>query len=125
MDPDQTLLALQGCVLFAILSPFSNELSDMLHRVARLRELESNSILTTLVSHFTTIRIIAYPFVHQEELLAFPALAKADPVDREFFKSILRLRVTQHNIRVLAAYYSRLKLERAAELLGKFQLMGY
>ena len=119
----ERLVALEGCVLFALLSPFSNEVHDLLHRLKLLKEVKSGDlpVLEGVLDLFTSVEIIGQPFLHQDELLHMEALTRAaggDATKGDYFSTLLRTRLIQHNIRVLAAYYDRIRLVRAAELLG-------
>jgi 26S proteasome regulatory subunit N5 len=60
--------------------------------------------------------IINYPVPGQDELEASPMFT--DDGLAEHWHGVLRQRITQHNIRIAALYYKRIKMTRLAQLLG-------
>ncbi|CAM9128460.1 unnamed protein product [Choristocarpus tenellus] len=109
---------LEAAVLFLVLSPFSNHQQDMLFRVEKYTHLDKLPQYKALVKLFTTPEIIGYPLQGQEELEANPSLAAGGPELLQKWKVDLKLRVVQHNIRVIAKYYKQIYTKRLAELLG-------
>ncbi|CAM9406946.1 unnamed protein product [Discosporangium mesarthrocarpum] len=117
-DKGQWQEPLQAAVLFLTLSPFSNHQQDMLFRVVKDTNLDQLPAYKALVKLFTTPEIIGYPIQGQEELEANPSLAAGGPELLEKWKSDFKLRVVQHNIRVVSKYYKQINTKRLAELLG-------
>ncbi|CAN0330816.1 unnamed protein product [Ascophyllum nodosum] len=109
---------LRAAVLFLVLSPNSNHQQDMLFRVAQYKQLEELPAYKALVKLFTTPEIIGYPVENQEELEADPCLAVGGMELYAKWKSDLKLRIVQHNIRTVASYYKQIHTRRLAELLG-------
>lgn len=111
--------ALTSCVLFLIIAPHSNQQSDMLHRVARDTEhLEALPVYKEILKTYTTQEIIRYPLPQLPEIEAHPAINQFGPELAQHWLVELRTRVIQHNIRVLSAYYKKIRLTRAADLLS-------
>jgi 26S proteasome regulatory subunit N5 len=60
--------------------------------------------------------IIQYPLSHQAELEGWPAFSQDGLGD--FWKETFHRRIIQHNVRIVAGYYTRIHGARLAELLG-------
>lgn len=119
---------LKLCVAYITLSPYSNEQNDLLNKLALEKNLNTipafRDVLTTflnkeLVSWKDFLATIKPEF---EQLPPFKVDPNAvpgvtTPVDKLW--ADLRDRTTEHNIRVLAAYYSKLSIERLAQLLDQ------
>ncbi|KZS95799.1 PCI-domain-containing protein [Sistotremastrum niveocremeum HHB9708] len=112
-------LALVHIACFVIVAPHNNEQSDMLNRLfvdPALKKLES---LYLLVKCFTTKELSRWPGV---ESLYGAMLEKTDvftretPGGRKRYED-LHTRVIEHNIRVIARYYTRMTLARLTSLL--------
>mmetsp|Transcript_20848 Transcript_20848/g.30908 ORF Transcript_20848/g.30908 Transcript_20848/m.30908 type:complete len:458 (+) Transcript_20848:15-1388(+) len=121
------LSALKSCVVYVVLSNFSNEQQDMLHRIALYPELEKIPIFKSLVDLFTTNQIIQYPLPFMTELkdhltecigLTGVEAWESTPSLVGHWMKDLHTRVVQHNIRVTAKYYKRIRCARLAEHLG-------
>ena len=117
-DEPQWREALASCVLFLALSPHTNHQADMMHRLVADERLEQLPAFHATLKLFTTPEIIAYPTPHQAELEAHACLhTKGDELFGEWRKG-LHTRIVQHNVRVVAKYYKRVRLARLAVLLG-------
>ena len=80
-----------------------------------------DALYGTALSLFTTHEIIRSPFEGQAALEAHGSLQRTDHQSEEtaqFFRQQLRDRVVQHNLRVVARYYQRIRSARLAALLG-------
>lgn len=66
-----------------------------------------------LLKHFTTDEIAPWPLPEQNELDAFVEAVPGDWA-AEFHK-----RVVQHNIRIIAKYYQRIRFARFAQLINQ------
>lgn len=117
-EGDQWKEYLRAAVLFLILAPNGNHQQDMLFRVADYKKLEELPEYKTLVKLFTTPEIIGYPMENQELLEADPCLAAGGPELLAKWKTDLKLRIVQHNIRTVASYYKQINTKRLADLLG-------
>lgn len=116
-DEAQTLLCLKRQVLYLVLSPASNEQVEMTHMLLAEKELLAKlELYKTVLDRFVTHEIF-----HFDELRG-PVAAELDSLDafdasvRERVLATLGQRVTQHNISVIARYYSRISMERLAAL---------
>ncbi|KAL4240432.1 26S proteasome non-ATPase regulatory subunit 12 [Mactra antiquata] len=118
--------ALRYVVLYLILSPYDNEQSDMIHRVKEDKLLEEIPKYKDLLKHFTTHEIIQWkPFCQMYE--AELKLGSAGSPTTHVFNTKqeggtkrwgdLKNRVVEHNIRVMAKYYTRIRMKRMGELL--------
>ena len=73
---------------------------------------------------FVNREIIPSPFANQEILEAHPSLTYPNPnsptaQDTQIqLRKLLQDRVVQHNLRVVAGYYKRIRSERLSQLLG-------
>ncbi|CAM9284286.1 unnamed protein product [Chrysoparadoxa australica] len=110
--------ALKSCVLFLVLSAYTNHQQDMLHRVAKYTELEKLPVYKDLLRQFTTPEIIGYPLPQQQELEGHPCLAEGGPQLLAKWKGDFHMRIVQHNIRVASGYYKQISMKRLAQLLG-------
>lgn len=112
--------------LYIILSPYDNEQSDLIHRILLDKSLEDIPQYKALLEQFTT-----WELINQEKLceLYEKDLRKGGPnnLPTDVFDESeqgakrwedLRSRVVEHNIRIMAKYYTRIKLDRMAELLA-------
>jgi len=119
-DEAQWVAALSSTVLFLVLSPHTPGQSDMMHRLMTDEKLENEKLAPfhATLKLFTTKEIIAYPMPHQAELEAHESLhTKGDELFAKWRKD-LHTRVVQHNVRVVAGYYKRIRAPRLAQLLG-------
>eukprot|EP01036_Dinobryon_divergens_P022208 gene22208-30448_t len=120
------------------MSKFDNHQSDMLHRLqkqlspsATAAESIFKEILPDLhaVYHytltlFTTREIIPSPFENQAILeshasLTYPNSQSVSAQETAtYLRKLLHDRVVQHNLRVVAGYYKRIRSQRLCQLLG-------
>ncbi|KAJ2350671.1 proteasome regulatory particle subunit [Coemansia sp. RSA 2618] len=118
-DPARWPAVLQNVVLFLVLAPFDNEQSDLLHRVLLDHNLEKLDLCMQLARSFTTMELTRWPAVESIYGAAFRATdvfsAQTDDGQRRWLA--LRDRVIEHNVRVVAKYYTRATIPRLAELL--------
>jgi len=117
-DPAATNSALESCVAFALLAPHNNHQSDFLHRLLLLKDVTENPVLSGALGQFTKLEIMSTPFSYQAELVSIPALHKGGEDTSAHFLTMLQTRVTQHNIRVVSGYYTRIRIPRLAVLLS-------
>lgn len=118
--------ALESAVFFLLASKFDNHQSDMMHRVkgqltTLFKTMPLDGLYAEALRLFTTHEIIATPFPGQATMEAHRCLHRTDHLSDEaadFFRQQLRDRVVQHNLRVVARYYKRIRSGRLAELLG-------
>lgn len=132
--PDHTRLAehetdtlpqvLQRIIYFIILAPHDNEQHDLLHRIHKDAR---NSMVpqdAELLKLFTVHELMRWPQVAQ---VFGPHLCSTDVFDSAAGQSDdekalerwqdLRKRVIEHNVRVVAKYYTRIQMGRLTQLL--------
>lgn len=125
-DPPKRKEALKCVVLYLILAPFDNEQSDLVHRVKEEKNLEEIPKYKELLQLFITPELIKRSCLceyYEQEL----KIGSADNPATDVFKpdaedgikrwQDLKNRVVEHNIRIMAQYYTRITLERMAHLL--------
>ncbi|KAJ2320280.1 proteasome regulatory particle subunit, partial [Coemansia sp. RSA 2681] len=111
---------LQNMVLYLVLSPYGNEQSDMLHRVQKEdHNLEKLELCAQLAKGFTTMELTRWPAVESIYGGEFRKtdVFSAQTEDGNKRWMALRDRVIEHNIRVIAKYYTRASTLRLTELL--------
>lgn len=111
-------------IYYVILAPHDNEQSDLLHRVHRDSRNAQISEDADLLKLFTVHELMRWPEVaklfgpHLCESEVFDAkLGHSD--DKKAFQrwQDLRKRVIEHNVRVVAKYYTRIQMSRLTQLL--------
>jgi len=114
---------LRSAVLYLILSPYDNEQSDLLHRMLADRSIERIPIYKKLLELFKNQEIISWTKLIKdfggEIRNSEPGITVFDEKS-EFGQKRwenLKSRVVEHNIRIMAKYYTRVTLTRMAELL--------
>ncbi|KAK5991297.1 26S proteasome non-ATPase regulatory subunit 12 [Cladobotryum mycophilum] len=123
-DPAKLHPVLQRIIYFVILAPYDNEQHDLLHRIHK------DTRNTQVASDAELLRLFTVP-----ELMRWPEIAKkfgphltgtdvfdAQPAQSSDEKAHqrwqdLRKRVIEHNVRVVAKYYTRIQMSRLTELL--------
>lgn len=125
-DEAQRHTVLQNVVLYLVLASYDNEQSDLTHRVLEdklLDEIPSYKELLRLFINPELIKWSGLCEVYERELKQGSATVTATHVftpsseDGQKRWKELRSRVVEHNIRVMARYYTRLTLQRMSELL--------
>lgn len=108
---------------FIILAPYDNEQSDLLHRIHRDTRLQQIPTDAAILKLFTVPELMRWPSVsenygpHLCSTDVFSAEAdKADPKAHQRWLDF-RKRVIEHNVRVIAKYYTRIHFKRLTELL--------
>lgn len=121
-DEEKWMSALRSTVLFLALSPHTPEQNDTLHRISTDANLEKIEACRDTVRILLRKEIAQYPLPHQPEMESWDAFTATAGDGGEnladHWKRTLRKRVIQHNVRVVALYYRRIKGQRLAELLG-------
>ncbi|KAF9888378.1 hypothetical protein FE257_008656 [Aspergillus nanangensis] len=123
-NPEQLQAVLSRIVYYIVLSPYDNEQSDLLHRIQQDSRLSKVPIEGRLVKLFTVHELMRWPMVSEQ---FGPHLCKTDvfnptpsqSADDQPYKrwQDLRKRVIEHNVRVVAKYYTRIQMGRLTELL--------
>lgn len=122
-NPEQLRAGLQRVIYFILLAPYDNEQSDLLHRIAqdsRNAEVPQDAALLKL---FTIPELMRWPMVEEQfgpHLRSTDIFSNApsptDPKAHERYLA-LRQRVIEHNVRVIAKYYTRITFPRLTSLL--------
>ena len=124
-NPVEKLKILRNVILYLILSPFDNEQHDLIQRVLADKSMDDLPQYKTLLKMFNTCELIRWSFIiaTYEAVLRrgtpeSPATcAFSHDVEGEKRWNDLKNRVVEHNIRIMAKYYSRITLNRMAQLL--------
>ena len=126
-DPVKRQQTLKNVVLYAILAPYDNEQSDLIHRVSLERGLDEIADYKKLLKAFTTAELISWNFIlDQYEVLlrqGTPSRLATDvfqpnTTDGDKRWKDFKSRIVEHNIRIMAKYYSRIGLQRMSQLLN-------
>jgi len=123
-NPEQLRAVLQRVIYYVILAPYDNEQSDLLHRIHRDARNTQIPEDAQLVKLFTVPELMRWPMVAKQ----FGShLCSTDVFDEEKDQSDdpqafkrwddLRKRVIEHNVRVVAKYYTRIQIPRLTQLL--------
>lgn len=118
--------ALRCVVLYLVLAPYDNEQSDMINRVKEDKVLEQIPKYRELLKHFTTHELIQWKLLCQNFEAELKTGSANNPPTHIFSPkqengvkrwADLKNRVVEHNIRVMAKYYTRVRIKRISELL--------
>ncbi|KAJ8130354.1 hypothetical protein O1611_g3281 [Lasiodiplodia mahajangana] len=123
-DPSKLQPVLQRIIHFVILAPHDNEQHDLLQRIFRDTRNAQVSEDAELLKLFTVHQLMRWPEVSEE---FGPHLCSTDIFDSQPNQSgdekahqrwqDLRKRVIEHNVRVIAKYYTRIGMKRLTQLL--------
>jgi 26S proteasome regulatory subunit N5 len=118
------LQSLARIVYYVVLAPYDNEQSDLLHRIKQDSRLSQVPEEARLLKLFTIPELMRWPMVSEQ---FGPHLCNTDVFDAEAKQSTdneanirwqdLRKRVIEHNVRVVAKYYTRIQMSRLTQLL--------
>jgi 26S proteasome regulatory subunit N5 len=119
--------ALESCIVFLLTSKFDNHQNDMMHRLkiqlpTIFKTVQLDPAYVAALGLFTTHEIVPTPFPQQQALFEqHSSLQRTEHMSSEIadhFREQLKVRVIQHNLRVVARYYTRIHTVRLATLLG-------
>jgi len=118
-DEAQWSKYLQLIVVYICVASHDNEQSDLMNRIAEDKNLEKIPIYKKLLTLFLTKELMRWP--NFESIFA-PELNKhsifMEKVDDKIILwEDLRKKVVEHNIRVIEAYYRRIRMKRLSQLL--------
>ncbi|KAJ7070762.1 PCI domain-containing protein [Mycena amicta] len=113
-EGDQGKAALEHIVYYIVLSSHNNEQSDMLHRLYADPALLKLELHHNLVKCFVTRELMRWPGIVS---LYGEFLRKTPVFSEEKRWEDLHTRVIEHNVRVVAQYYTRITLPRLTSLL--------
>jgi len=111
---DKGKTALEHIVYYVALAPHDNEQSDMMHRLFADPALEKLEVQHNLIKSFTTDELMRWPGIVD---VFGPFLRKTDVFANDKHWEDLHTRVIEHNVRVIAKYYTRVTLARLTTLL--------
>jgi len=126
-DEAKKLETLKYMSLYVILSPFDNEQSDLINRILQEKALNKVPTYKVLLEQFTNLELIQqkkFSELYEVELKKGTADSKATDVFEDKTElgrqrwADLKKRVVEHNIRIMATYYTKISLSRMAELLA-------
>ncbi|KAH9960789.1 PCI-domain-containing protein [Lactifluus volemus] len=106
--------ALEHIVYYVALSPHDNEQSDMMHRLFADPALEKVEVQYNLIKSFTTNELMRWPGIVD---VFGPFLRETEVFANDKHWEDLHTRVIEHNVRVIAKYYTRITLARLTALL--------
>lgn len=109
---------LETMILFAVLAPCDSEQSSILHQLSIEPDLTLLPVYSELAEMFTTselIRWIKIQQVYGEKLQSHWVFSDKELGAQRL--EDLRQRVTEHNIRVVAKFYTRISISGLADLL--------
>ncbi|QQP38668.1 Proteasome (Prosome_ macropain) 26S subunit_ nonATPase_ 12 [Caligus rogercresseyi] len=102
-------------------NPYNNEQSDLLHRILKEKEMEEIPLYKSLLEQFTRNQLISQKALVQRYESSLRDSKETDVFDKseQGLKrwEDLKSRVVEHNIRIMAKYYTRMSLKRMSELL--------
>lgn len=117
-NPEERQTTAKAVVLYLILAPYDNEQSDLTHRVLADKVLEEIPLYKSLLKLFTTPELIKWSGLcelYEKELKTTSVFSTDEQSVKRW--ADLKSRVVEHNIRVMAKYYTRIKIARVAQLL--------
>ncbi|KAF5022017.1 hypothetical protein F66182_5940 [Fusarium sp. NRRL 66182] len=123
-DPAKLRPVLQRIIYFVILAPYDNEQHDLLHRIHKDTRNSEVPPEAELLRLFTVHELMRWPEIAKR---FGPHLCSTDVFDAQSNQSSdekahqrwqdLRKRVIEHNVRVIAKYYTRIQMGRLTQLL--------
>ena len=125
-NPEQLKAALQRVIYFILLAPYDNEQSDLLHRIAQDSRISTSCPTEAqLLKLFTVPELMRWPSIeanfgpHLTSTDIFSAHSQPQDKDSQSHQRWLdfRKRVIEHNVRVIAKYYTRIHFSRLTSLL--------
>ncbi|ODQ66957.1 PCI-domain-containing protein [Nadsonia fulvescens var. elongata DSM 6958] len=111
--------ALSNIVHYIILAPYDNLQSDLINKIALDPRLPKLTLHHELVKNFTAYELMRWPKVKEiygSQLRASTVFDTSKPSGQQHWRD-LRMRVIEHNIRVVCKYYTRIRISRLNTLL--------
>ena len=120
--------ALQRVALFVVLAPHGKDQADLIQRMVREKKMDFLPSFSTLLKKFTTTEIIHWTEIQRlvgitnHEIFTGTEWSSSESKEvsserGDKFLKMLQRRTTEHNIRVVSKYYSRIQVKRMATLL--------
>ncbi|EDW15687.1 26S proteasome non-ATPase regulatory subunit 12 [Drosophila mojavensis] len=107
-------------VIYCVLAPFDNEQSDMMAHLSKNKKLEDVPAYKEILRLFMSKELINFDTFNADfgMILAENEMFKDNSKHGKKCITELKDRLIEHNIRIIAMYYSRLHLTRMSELLN-------
>lgn len=109
--------ALQNAVIYVILSPYDNEQSDLLHRLYADTKLSQIPQYQEIAKCFVTSELMRWSQIEEHYGQLLNAQFNKSTEEGQKRLKELHSRVVEHNIRVIAKYYTRVSTKRLTQLL--------
>lgn len=119
-------MMMQHAILYLLLSPFDNEQSDLTHRFLQEKVVDEIPKYKELLQLFVAAELIHWGQLGQQYEQVLRKGDEQNPPtsvfsfgteDGEKRWKVLKNRVVEYNIRIMAKYYTRITLQRMAHLL--------
>lgn len=120
LTPEERREKMVSAIIYCILSSYDNEQSDMMEHLSKLKILEEIPIFKEILRLFMCKEIINFEIFNGqfgEHLLPCTMFDKSTKHGKKCWDE-LHDRLIEHNIRVIANYYTRLNIKRLEELLN-------
>ncbi|XP_012532414.1 26S proteasome non-ATPase regulatory subunit 12 [Monomorium pharaonis] len=118
-DPEKRHIALSRAVLYLVLAPHEPEQADLTHRLLADKLLDEIPTYKELLHLFVNPELIKWSGlceIYERDLRSTEVFSSLTEEGRKRWTD-LRNRVVEHNIRIMAKYYTKITLTRMAELL--------
>ncbi|KAL5473497.1 hypothetical protein EMCRGX_G027987 [Ephydatia muelleri] len=125
-DPLLWKIALKSAVLFVLLARYNNDQSDLMHRIYEEKQLQHIPLYRELLDCFRTQELLYWDaFCSKYTVILRSGVQDEPPIEilatgtklGDTLFDELKKRVIEHNIRVIALYYTRISMQRLADLL--------
>ncbi|RCI01695.1 26S proteasome non-ATPase regulatory subunit 12 [Rhizopus stolonifer] len=118
-DETKWKVALENAILFVVLAPYDNEQSDLLHRIYQDANLAQIPQYQEIAKYFVTIELMRWVAIEEGygSLFSQSTAFNRSTEDGQKRWKELHHRVIEHNIRVVAKYYTRVTTKRLTQLL--------
>ncbi|KAG7529685.1 hypothetical protein FFLO_05491 [Filobasidium floriforme] len=123
-DPEKEKEAIENIIVFIVLAPYDNEQHDMLNKLYANTKLQKCVLHYELLKCFITKELMRWPGIEaiygptlRESSVFSQSIAEGEADDGTKRWNALHQRVIEHNIRVVASYYTQITLPRLTELL--------
>uniref|UniRef100_A0A2K5HPR9 PCI domain-containing protein n=1 Tax=Colobus angolensis palliatus TaxID=336983 RepID=A0A2K5HPR9_COLAP len=117
--------ALKSVLLCVILAPLDNEQSDLVHQVSHDKKSEAIPQYKDLLKLFTTMELMCWSTLVEDYGMELRKGSLENPATDVFGSTEegetrwkdLKNRVVEHNIRIMAKYYTQITMKRMVQLL--------
>ncbi|KAJ3194005.1 26S proteasome non-ATPase regulatory subunit 12 [Irineochytrium annulatum] len=118
-DEKRSFETLRDSILYVVLAPYDNEQSDLIHRIYEDPNISKQGLFKEFAKCFITNELVRWPKIEEiygAALKSTPAFNVSTEGGQARLKA-LHQRVIEHNIRVVAKYYTRISMKRLTQLL--------